>query len=84
MKCPNCGKELDEVIVVQTLNSVERSSYTKVEGSKNVFEYTGVVDNDVCDSQTDGAECPYCGSWLIVERLFNGKVELDDESADTS
>ena len=84
MKCPKCGKELDEVIVVQTLNSVERSSYTKVEGSKNVFEYTDVVVDEVYDSRTDGAECPHCCSRLKVKRFFDGEVELDDESADTS
>ena len=86
MNCPNCGMELDEVIVVQSLASEERSSYAKVEGSENIFEYTDVVDHDVYDSTTEGVECPHCGSRLKVKRFFDGNVEIegDESGADTS
>ena len=85
MKCPKCGKELDEVIVVQHLSSEESSSYVKVEGSENVFEYADVIDNDVYDTSTEGVVCPHCGSKLKVKGFFDGKVEIEgDESAGTS
>jgi hypothetical protein len=76
LKCPECGKELEEVTVIQSLSCEEKSSYRKVEGSENVFEYTEVVDRDVFDAATEGVECPYCGARLEVERFFDGKVEL--------
>ena len=86
MNCPNCGKELDEVIAVCSLACCERSSYRKVEGSENIFEYTDVVDHDVYDSTTEGVECPHCGSRLKVKRIFDGNVEIggDESGADTS
>jgi hypothetical protein len=86
MNCPKCGKELGEVIVVESLTCGERSSFRKVEGSENVFEYTEVVDHDTYDSQTEGVECPHCGERLKVKRFFDGKVEIegDESGADTS
>ena len=86
MNCPHCGKELEEVVVVEFLTSEERSSYAKVEGSENIFEYTDVVDHDVYDSTTEGVECPHCGSRLKVKRFFDGNVEIegDESGADTS
>jgi len=86
MNCPECGKELDEVIVVVSLACCERSSYSKVEGSENIFEYTDVVDRDDYDSCTEGVECPHCGSRLKVKRIFDGKVEIEvvESGTDTS
>jgi len=86
MKCPSCGKELDEVIVVVSTTGSERSSYLKVEGSENVFEYCEVVDHDVYNLQTEGVECPHCGSRLKVKRFFGAKVEIevDESGTDTS
>jgi DNA-directed RNA polymerase subunit RPC12/RpoP len=77
LNCPKCGKELEEVIVVVDMSSIERSSYRKVEGSENVFEYAEVVDRDDYDSATQGAECPHCGARLNVKRFFDSKVELE-------
>ena len=86
MNCPECGKELDEVIVVVSLACCERSSYSKVEGSENIFEYTDVVDRDDYDSCTEGVECPHCGSRLKVKGFFDSKVEIEvvESGTDTS
>ena len=77
MKCPKCGKELEEVIVVATEVSAERSSYRKVD--ENVFEDAGVVDRDSFDENIEGVECSECGARLKVKRFFDGKVELEAE-----
>jgi len=85
MNCPNCGKELDKVTMVQSLQVAERTEYIKTEDSENIFEYCEVIDQNTVDSQTEGVECPYCEFRLRVKRTFDGKIEIEgEEIADTS
>lgn len=69
MKCPKCGKEINTVEMVESVQYAEVNEYK--ENEDGTFSWDSLVDKDVVDSQVEGVRCPECEESL--------KWHLDDK-----